>query len=244
MRNEGPARLYVSRKQLVMVVTYSSSVTLPVWAASHQPVPLSNPGRAPKPSISLLTPLPSLSCMLFVSSSDPASSLLSSRLLHLPPPPVSPQTTPTASSISALALTSARRCLPKPQLWRGTAVHRQTPLICLSRVDTRSNVQLQNHFGPASNQSAVLTFTVGRRTESDGVSVRMKVTGHRGWNGEWTLAADCEDKTFVFYFAFDMFCITRSRAMQKSTSPWSCSTGERRRVWEDLTDTLQKKISI
>lgn len=87
MRNEGPARLYVSRKQLVMVVTYSSSVTLPVWAASHQPVPLSNPGRAPKPSISLLTPLPSLSCMLFVSSSDPASSLLSSRLLHLSPPP-------------------------------------------------------------------------------------------------------------------------------------------------------------
>lgn len=144
MRNEGATRLYVSRKQLVMAMTYRSSVTLPVWVVSHQPVPLSSPGRAPKPSVSLLTRLPSLSLMLFFACHPPLSSiypLISPRqqpLLFLPSP---------SHRWKAFAKTSAvtRHSCPPASL-----------LICLSCADALVfNIQLQNYAGPASNQSAV-----------------------------------------------------------------------------------------
>lgn len=147
MRNEGLARLYVRRKQLVMAVTYRSSVTLPVWAVSHQPVPLSNLGRAPKPSISLLTRIPSLPSVPFVACHlAPLSSIF---------PPSSRLDNSHFSYFCPLAHI-ARRCLPKLQLWRGPAVHQRARLICLSCVDALLfNIQLQNYTGPASNHGAM-----------------------------------------------------------------------------------------
>lgn len=80
-----------------MAVTYGSSVTLPVWAVSHQPVPLSNPTRLPDhPSLSLssflLLPF-MLFCFLLRGCQVPA-------LLLLLSPPSLPHltlTTPTSS---------------------------------------------------------------------------------------------------------------------------------------------------
>lgn len=105
MRNEGPAQLYSNRKQLVVVVTYRSSVTLPVWAVSHPPAPLSKPHHTPNSSISILT------CLLLTvfqafsaSSTDPASSFLSPS----PPPSLHLALTTPTSPNSALLLSCER----------------------------------------------------------------------------------------------------------------------------------------
>lgn len=83
MRNEGLARLKLSRKQLVIVVTYRSSVTLASWDMSHHPVPLSDlvvlPNNPSPSSLSFMA----VFWVFFVSLSEPVSSLLSSCLLYL-----------------------------------------------------------------------------------------------------------------------------------------------------------------
>lgn len=133
MRNGGGEAvwLYESRKQLVTVLTRRSSVTLPVWPASHQLVALSKPGRAPKTSISISTFLFFLRLSCFSCpppTPGPSSALLLSprSFLHLHPPWRHP-----------LLL----HRLPKLQPWRGTAVHQRTPLICLSWADRDAGAQ-------------------------------------------------------------------------------------------------------
>lgn len=133
MRNGGGEAvwLYESRKQLVMALTCRSSVTLPVWPASHQPVALSKPSRAPKTSISISTFLFFLCLSCF----------------SCPPPTPGPSSAVLLSPRSFLDLHPPWRHplllhrLPKLQPWRGTAVHQWTPLICLSWADTYTGAQ-------------------------------------------------------------------------------------------------------
>lgn len=161
---------YESRKQLVMVLTCRSSVTLPVWPVSHQPVALSKPGRAPKTSISISTFLffLHLSCFSCPPPTPGPSSavLLSPRsFLHLHPPwrhPLLPQR------------------LPKLQPWRGTAVHQRTPLICLSWADTYTGAQsLFLHLVVKSFWARVQSehFTEEKNRRMMGVSALIKVMG-------------------------------------------------------------------
>lgn len=153
MRNEGPAWLYASRKQLVMALTYRSSVTLPVWAASHRPVPVSN--RAALPNH------PSLSQLAVSSLCFDAFCVL---LWPCPLSDVFPSSHPDNTHFFYFGPLAhiAGRCLPKFQLWQGTAVHQQAhSFVSLVETHTHSlslNIQqLQNHFGSPSNKSPSLT---------------------------------------------------------------------------------------
>lgn len=209
MRNEGLARLKLSRKQLVIVVTYRSSVTLTSWDMSHHPVPLSDlvvlPNNPSPSSLSFMAvfwvflfPSPSLSALC----SRPVSSIFASShpdnthfFYFCPPAHI------------------GRRCLARLQLWQGTAVRWQTPLICLSCVQAHTHalslsIQLQNHFEPATNQSSTLTSTGRWRGESDGVAVLMKVTGckARNWNAFWLLREQDKGKENICL----LFCILQA----------------------------------
>lgn len=128
MRNEGLARLYVSRKQLVMAVTYRSSVTLPVWAVSHQPVPLSKPGCAPKPSISLLTCVPPTVFHAFC--------CLSSGCSPLSFPLISPWQQPLLLFLPSCSYRS--KMFAKTSAVTRHSCPPASPLICLSCTDTHS----------------------------------------------------------------------------------------------------------
>lgn len=106
MRNERPARLYSNRKQLVVVVTYGSSVTLPVWAVSHPPAPLSKRRHTPSSSISI-------SACLLLTVFQPFFRVLRRPRRLFPVPPCRP------------LLTSAS---PIPATLPGTLCHETTPL--------------------------------------------------------------------------------------------------------------------
>lgn len=209
MRNEGLARLKLSRKQLVIVVTYRSSVTLASWDMSHHPVPLSDLVVLPNnPSPSSLSFMAVFGVFCFPLRACQLSALVLSPLSlpHLT------LTTPT-SSIFALLLISVE------DVWQDFSCDKAqlsadkprsfVSLVC-RRTHARSSlsIQLQNHFEPATNQSSTLTSTGRWRGESDGVAVLMKVTGckARNWNAFWLLREQDKGKENICL----LFCILQA----------------------------------
>lgn len=117
------------------------------------------PDRAPKPSISIST-RSSLRRVLtrFVSSSDPASSPISSRLLRLSLHLT--LTTPTSSILALLLISPGDVCqnfsCDKAQLSTSKPTH--LSLFMETRTHSLFSIQqLRNHFGTPSNKSPSLT---------------------------------------------------------------------------------------
>lgn len=131
---------FLSRKQLVMVVTYRSSVTLPVWTVSPQSVTLSNPDGLPNhQSLSLVNPLLHFSPAFLCLSAVLLSSIVASS--HPDNPPLLPFLPFCSYWSKMFAKTSTVTRHSCPQVNR---------LICLSCVDTHTcsllNIQLGEPF--------------------------------------------------------------------------------------------------
>lgn len=171
MRNEGPSCLYGSRKQLVMVVTYRSSVTLPVWAVSHQACTTVKPGPR-SPTIHLSPKSPSLSgvhafCFLLWPFSP-----LSFPHLTL--------TTPTSSTSALFPISVEDVCQKTSAVTRHSCPDSKPAhlsLLCRNTPSLSLTFSYKTVLGRRPIKAPRWRPLARRLKESDGVWVLVKVTG-------------------------------------------------------------------
>lgn len=212
MRNEGLARLKLSRKQLVIVVTYRSSVTLTSWDMSHHPVPLSDLVVLPNnPSPSSLSFMAVFGVFCFPLRACQLSALVLSALSlpHLT------LTTPT-SSIFALLLISVE------DVWQDFSCDKaqlsaDKPRSFVSLVCRRTHARSLLAFSYKTILSLRPIKAPRWRPPGDGEGRVMELRCWWKWQDvkpETGMHSGCweskirEKKTFVFCFAFYKLCVT------------------------------------